>query len=118
MLCPAGAPFVLGCALMLAALAVAASIPSDAGGSAGTMKQLSWRRLNTFKSRPEGLAGEPEGPGAEGDAHGEGAPGGSLHRGLLGGRLVGEDYAGHGEGKTQGELETKALLADKRSSLL
>ncbi|GAB4814357.1 hypothetical protein N2152v2_001403 [Parachlorella kessleri] len=72
-----GAPFILGATLMLAALAVAATIPANAGGSAGAVRQLSWRRLNTFRSVPTddpmpGLGGR------EGDQEGAG-----LQRGLL-----------------------------------
>jgi len=84
----AGAPLVLGAVLMVPALAIAASIPTNAGGSAGVVgrQQLSWLQMKTFTKgfRPASApVGAPEAGGGSW-AGGEG--------------LEGYGEGGHGEG--------------------
>lgn len=66
-----GAPFLLGAALMTAAIGMAATIPRDAGGSRGAAKARAGpggeQRRRQHGSEPEGGGGGPLGGGSSGD---------------------------------------------------
>lgn len=104
--------------MMFLGLVVAATIPTNAGGNAGQLdRQLSWRRLNTFRRGGGAGGAEGGGDGAPGGAAGLGGSTDDLGSGLLAAGAA-EDGGAKVEGLSAGEevleevLETKGLLED------
>lgn len=94
---------------MLGALGVAATIPANAGGSAGSVHRISWRQLRTFKALP---VEEEPGPGGLGEA----GAGGSRDD-LCSSLLAGEGSKDEGNG-LQGLAEPKLDTGNSSEDLL